>query len=323
MSDVLNGSINSQLSQARNVNDLAGLDKLRQAAKKHDKAALKEAATQFEAIFIQMMLKSMRKAEDVLVDKDSPFNSEQVKFYRDMHDQQLAMDMAAKGSMGLAKMLEQQLGGEDGFIPASVLRNNGDLAGARAQYQSAQAAKNNNDNQPHYSAQISRGNKQAAFGNEQEFVQRLMPIAEKVAPEYGLDPKALVAQAAVETGWGKFMIHSQQGQNGHNLFGIKADRNWQGNRTLVDTLEYSGGNPKRQLAQFRAYGSFEDSMRDYAGFVSNSSRYSNAMQSAKDPAAYFEQLQQAGYATDPQYANKVISVMDSATFKQAINGMQL
>ncbi|WP_416308155.1 flagellar assembly peptidoglycan hydrolase FlgJ [Neptunicella sp. SCSIO 80796] len=306
--------VQSQLQQARNYHDIGGLDKLRQAVRKNDPEALSEAAKQFEAIFIQMMLKSMRQAEDVMVDKDSPFNSEQVKFYRDMHDQQLAVDLASKGSLGLAKMIEQQLGNQAGFVPSSVLRSDANLNSAR------QVA-NTQPSSSGYAANISMGTKQSAFASQQDFVQQLLPLANKVAQEFDLDPRAMIAQAAVETGWGQYMIHSRQGTNGHNLFGIKADQRWQGDRTLVNTLEYADGQAKQQKAQFRAYGSFEDSMRDYAAFVHQDSRYAEAVASGQQPAEYFNRLQQAGYATDPDYANKVMSVMDSNTFKQAVQGL--
>ena len=92
------------LELSRNANDIKGLDELRRAAQSGDSKALDEAAKQFEAIFVQMMLKSMRKAQDVMADKDSPFNSEQVKFYRDMHDTQIASDLASNGSIGFGLM---------------------------------------------------------------------------------------------------------------------------------------------------------------------------------------------------------------------------
>ena len=305
-------SLQGQLQQARNYHDLGGLDKLRQAAKGNDQAALGEAAKQFEAIFIQMMLKSMRQASDVLVDEDSPFNSEQVKFYRDMHDQQLALNMSQSGSMGLAKLITQQLGQMPGYTPASVLRNDGNLDPQR-RYQQTEAT---NSATPR--AFVSKGIKQAAFSDQHEFVQKLLPMAEKVATNLGLEPQALVAQAAVETGWGQHMIHSVQGNNSYNLFGIKADKNWQGNRTLVDTIEFENGQPRRQQAHFRAYGSFEESMKDYVSFIQQSPRYQQAVNNAAQAEGYFEQLQQAGYATDPQYAQKVMSVMGSSTFQKAL-----
>ena len=107
--DVLNTK--SQLESARNVHDLSSLNRLREAAYSKDDKALKEAAQQFEAIFVQMMLKSMRKAQDAMADKDSPFNTEEVKFYRDMHDKQLAQDLSSGGGVGLGGFFRYRLPG--------------------------------------------------------------------------------------------------------------------------------------------------------------------------------------------------------------------
>ncbi|MDN4503188.1 flagellar assembly peptidoglycan hydrolase FlgJ [Alteromonadaceae bacterium BrNp21-10] len=307
-------SVSSQLQQASNYHDLGGLNTLRQAAKKDGNAALGEAAKQFEAIFIQMMLKSMRKASDVLEDEDSPFNSEQSKFYRDMHDQQMALDMSQKGSLGLAELITQQLGQMPGFTPASVIRTDGNLDAARI-YSHAQSTAEATP----VGANVTMGTKQAAFTSQQDFIQQLLPLAEKAAAKLGVDPQALVAQAAVETGWGQFMIHSTEGDNGHNLFGIKADKQWSGDRTLVNTLEFNQGQPKRELAHFRAYNSFEDSLNDYVSFIQQSPRYQQALSNSQRPEEYFNGLQQGGYATDPEYAQKVLSVMGSSSFQKALS----
>ncbi|TDF39422.1 flagellar assembly peptidoglycan hydrolase FlgJ [Alteromonadaceae bacterium M269] len=302
--------IQAQFEQARNVNDISSLDTLRQAAHKGDESALREAAQQFESIFIQMMLKSMRQAEDVFADEDSPFNSKQVKFYRDMHDQQLAVDLSSSGSIGLADIIVKQLSQNvEGFTPASTVRSDGNLSSInRARAANLENIQNNYAGAP--------GKKLPVFESPEEFVAALLPSAEKAAAEIGLDPLALVAQAAVETGWGKQLIHSGQGQNSHNLFGIKADSRWKGEKASVETLEFKQGVPHKEQAQFRAYPSFEQSMKDYVDFVKESPRYANAVEQAGDSKAYFEQLQQAGYATDPQYSNKVIDVLNSSTIKQ-------
>lgn len=301
-----NFSIN-QLEQSRNVHDLKGLDSLRRAAQAGDDKALDEAAKQFEAIFVRMMLKSMRDAQDVLADKDSPFNSQQVKFYRDMHDQQLATDLATNGNLGLADIIVKQLGQNvDGYTPASVLRDDGNLSSINRNQIKAL-----NSIQQQVLGPVSLpGNKQPAFANAEEFVAALLPHAEQAASQLGLDPKALVAQAAVETGWGQQMIHLSSGQNSHNLFGIKADTRWQGDKALVGTLEYDQGVAKPQKAAFRAYSSFADAMQDYVAFVRDNPRYSKAIEQASDSQAYFTELQQAGYATDPNYSNKILQVLN-------------
>ena len=304
--------VKSQLELSRNANDLNGIDKLRQAAQSGDKGALREAAQQFEAIFVQMMLKSMRQAQDAMEDKSSPFNSQNVKFYRDMHDKQLAVDIATNGSLGMADLIVQQFTpGENGFMPGSVLRNDASLSGARA---NAVGLSEQSDSLP-VNSDVSRPTKAAAFDSPEEFIRQLLPQAQKVAEQIGIDPQALVAQAAVETGWGQYMIHDHNGNNSHNLFGIKADNRWQGNKTAIDTVEFSQGVARKEKANFRAYDSFADSLKDYISFVKDNPRYQGAVSQASEPRQYFSELQQAGYATDPDYADKIMSVFNGVVNK--------
>lgn len=309
--------INSQMEMSRNVHDMQGIDKLRQAAQSGDKGALQEAAKQFEAIFVQMMLKSMRKAQDAMADEKSPFNSQQVKFYRDMHDQQLAVDLSTRGNMGIAELIVQQLSpGKDGFMPASAVRENANLAGLRRQasieYPSAEMTVSERPSP-------QSASKQAAFSSPSEFIATLLPHAQNFAKQIGIDAKALLAQAAVETGWGRYMIHDAKGENSHNLFGIKADKRWEGDKTSINTVEFEQGVAKQQKANFRSYDSFTDALKDYVSFVTENPRYKQALQNTTDPKVYFEKLQGAGYATDPQYAEKIMSVLNSDMFKSALS----
>ena len=304
--------LKSQMEMSRNVHDLTGIDGLRQAAQSGDKSALREAAQQFEAIFVQMMLKSMRKAQDAMEDKSSPFNSQNVKFYRDMHDQQLAVDIASNGSLGMAELIVQQFTpGENGFMPASVIRNDANLAQIFSQHSNSHAGVNVASTD----AEALRPTKAAAFSSPEEFVRTLLPEAQAVAEQIGIAPQALVAQAAVETGWGQFMIHDHQGRNSHNLFGIKADNRWQGEKTAIDTLEFSQGVARKEKANFRSYDSFADSLKDYISFVKDNPRYEQAVSQADQPEQYFSALQKAGYATDPKYADKIMSVLNSVVNK--------
>jgi flagellar protein FlgJ len=304
------------LELSRNANDIKGLDELRRAAQSGDSKALDEAAKQFEAIFVQMMLKSMRKAQDVMADKDSPFNSEQVKFYRDMHDTQIASDLASNGSIGLADIIVRQLGkAGEGYMPAGALRNDGNLSSInRNTIVSTQKSQEEIlGNQP---IKTFQSIKTAAFEDVESFIEQLYPAAQQAAEQLGIDPKALLAQAAIETGWGQFMIHNTSGQNSHNLFGIKADRRWQGDRAMVNTIEFEQGVAATKTAPFRVYDSFADSMQDYVGFVKQNPRYEEAVKQSQSPRDYFSELQKAGYATDPDYANKVLSVFESEQLKQ-------
>ena len=306
----------SPLELSRNANDIKGLDELRRAAQSGDSKALDEAAKQFEAIFVQMMLKSMRKAQDVMADKDSPFNSEQVKFYRDMHDTQIASDLASNGSIGLADIIVRQLGKiGDGYMPADALRTDGNLSSInRNAITSTQTAQEKVlGNHP---TKTYQSIKTAAFVDAQSFIEQLYPAAQQAAQQLGIDPKALLAQAAIETGWGQHMIHNTSGQNSHNLFGIKADRLWQGDRAMVNTIEFEKGVAATKKAPFRMYDSFAESMQDYVGFVKQNPRYEEAVKQSRSPQDYFSELQKAGYATDPDYAQKIISVFEGEQFKR-------
>lgn len=149
------------------------------------------------------------------------------------------------------------------------------------------------------------------FDSPEEFVERLMPLARKAAGKLGLSPAVLVAQAALESGWGKRVIKDGEGQMTHNLFGIKADPRWEGPKAVVSTLEYEQGVASRQKAAFRSYESFEESFNDYVDFLTSGSRYKGALAKVDSPDRYFEALQQAGYATDPQYARKLKQVLRS------------
>jgi flagellar protein FlgJ len=169
------------------------------------------------------------------------------------------------------------------------------------------------------SEQLGPITKQSAFETPQEFVDILWPVAQKVGEVMGVDPKAIVAQAALETGWGKHIIHKGDGQNSHNLFGIKADQRWDGGVANVSTLEYRDGIAQKEVAPFRVYESYEHSLKDYAKFVKESDRYQDAIENGESVKGYSEGLQQGGYATDPQYAKKIQRIAGGDMLSQAID----
>jgi flagellar protein FlgJ len=300
------------LDMASNYHDLSGIDKLRQAAKSDDETALRAAAEQFEGIFMGMLLKSMRQASDVLADQDSPLNSQQVSFYRDMYDKQLTAELAGKDGLGLADIIVQQFGGDKQFMPASALRHDGDLRRVQADLQQAREFPSEQAVAPPLQVE-----KKAAFNAPHEFIQTLRPLAQDAAEQLGIDAEALLAQAAVETGWGRYMMHADE-QNAHNLFGIKADKRWHGEHVTVPTLEYGEHGKQTQLAQFRKYQSFGESFADYVEFIQTQPRYADA-RAANGNEAYFTALQAAGYATDPNYAQKIMHVMRGDTMREALS----
>jgi len=259
--------------------DFQGLASLKNDAKGQAPTALKEAARQFESLFTQMLLKSMREANKSF-GEDSLFGSDQGDMYQDMFDDQIAMQLSKGKGLGLADMLVRQLQGgvqstEKTSAPAS----------------SAPAA-----------------NSQALTTSKEDFLRQLRPHAEQAARELGVDANALLAQAALETGWGRSVPCNANGDCSFNLFGIKAGSQWSGATVNVPTLEFEAGIPVRKVERFRAYDSPADSFRDYAALIRDSSRYANARGAGDNVEAFATALQQGGYATDPHYAQKIAAV---------------
>ncbi len=159
----------------------------------------------------------------------------------------------------------------------------------------------------------------ALTGPEAEFVKSILPAARQAARQLGLEPLALVAQAALETGWGQRMFKAVDGRESFNLFGIKAQPEWQGDVAVVDTLEYRQGIARQEKAKFRVYDSLQAGLQDYVDFIRQQPRYQDAVAVSHDTANYFQQLQAAGYATDPNYAQKILQVMNGSVLKEVRN----
>lgn len=288
--------------------DTGALKLLKSQARKDGAAALAQTAEQFESLFIHMMLKSMRNTTM----GGGFMDSEHSRFYQEMFDQQIAVDLAKKRQVGIADMLIQQLGGPqaagqdaptaDAKLGLDRLRLQRPVtpvaieAFAPAQGVSQEPIKD--------------------FESPEDFVEKLWPLAEKYATELGVEPKVLLAQAALETGWGQHMTRYSNGVPTNNLFNIKADSRWEGPRAVVSTLEYERGTPVRQLAAFRSYPSFEASFKDYVAFLKSSERYQGALEKAADGSAFVQALHQAGYATDPGYSFKINRILDGEVFDQ-------
>jgi flagellar protein FlgJ len=256
--------------------DFQGIAALKNDAKAQAPTALKEAARQFESLFTQMLLKSMREANKSF-GEDSLFGSDQADMYQDMFDDQIAMQLSKGKGLGLADMLVRQLQQGVGEAGASA--------------PSAPAA-----------------NRQPLTASKDDFISKLRPHAEAAARELGVDPNALLAQAALETGWGRSVPCNANGECSFNLFGIKAGSQWSGATVNVPTLEFEEGVAVRKVERFRAYDSPADSFRDYAALIRDSSRYANARGAGDNVEAFATALQQGGYATDPHYAQKIAAV---------------
>ncbi len=347
--------------------ELGEMNKLRQQAKDKDPAALQAVAEQFEQLFLNMLVKSMREA-NASFSEDSYFNSPQVEFYQQMGDTQLTKEIAENKGFGLAEILVRQLGGkidprlvndsekEDkrlkplsesermlnrtvdnaasmaaSAILGQALANNRALEKAQTEAQTvgqtvgqSTAASVTDDerlsaNRPVVAAKESakassaltaESSQPQRFETPEAFVATLLPLAESVAAELGVDPKVLLAQSALETGWGRYLIQRPEGGSSYNLFNIKADSRWSGDQAQVGTVEFRDGVAQKERAAFRVYDSYEQSFRDYAEFLRNSPRYQQALEQAGNPYQYLSSLQQAGYATDPEYAAKISRIFD-------------
>jgi flagellar protein FlgJ len=277
------------------------LDKLRAQAKQAPDQALKAAAQQFESVFLNMMLKSMRDATP----KDGLFDSEQTKMFTGMLDQQLAQSMSSRG-IGLADVMVRQLSKTtgSGTLPATAALPR-TLPAKYSAYSPSVSA--NPSSAQNTAAQALP----SAFSEnfQQGFVQQMTPYALQASQETGIPAQLMLGQAALESGWGKREIRLPDGSNSYNLFGIKAGNTWKGKVAEVATTEYSNGVPHKEVAKFRAYGSYAEAFSDYGNFIRNNPRYTSVVQSGQAAPAAAHALQRAGYATDPKYADKLVKVM--------------
>ncbi|MEA5444243.1 flagellar assembly peptidoglycan hydrolase FlgJ [Gammaproteobacteria bacterium AB-CW1] len=288
--------------------DLQGLERLRGKARRDDPEALREVARHFESLFTHMMLQSMRAASF----GDDLTGGNEMNFYRDMFDQQIAVEMSQGQGIGLADMIVRELGGE----PASASPGKGARDTIEAMRQRAipvRTEENDSAGAATDSAEDFRPD------GPRDFLERLMPAARPAARRLGVEPQLVLAQAALETGWGQHMIRDGQGRNSFNLFGIKASQDWQGPEVTVPTLEFEAGVPVRRHDQFRAYRSPEESLEDYVRLLEQSPRYRNALDQGDDAAAFGRALQAGGYATDPEYAEKIERVARSRPMQEVLN----
>ncbi|MCG9691171.1 flagellar assembly peptidoglycan hydrolase FlgJ [Vibrio sp. Isolate22] len=287
------------------IHDIGSLDRLRQQAvngeEGSEKEALTAAAKQFEAIFTSMLFKSMRDANSSF--KSDMLNSQNEQFYRQMQDDQMASELSANGSLGLADMIVAQLSaGQASDATEDKVRSEGfDTSLQRPQFS------DRSDERAQEIQSASAAKQPVSFDSPESFVASMKPYAEKAASALGVDSSLLLAQAALETGWGSKMVKNSLG-NSNNLFNIKADRSWKGDKVATQTLEFHGKTAVKESASFRSYSSFEDSFNDYVKFLNENPRYETALQHQGNSENFIKGIHQAGYATDPNYADKVLRV---------------
>lgn len=322
MTNTYNNNISSTTDLSGKVAfDANGLNKLKQSARENSPEAIKEVAKQFEAIFMNMMLKSMREATP----QDNPFDNEQSRTFTTMLDQQLTTNLANKG-LGLADVLARQLS-QGGYSLNSTMEQavSDKPAGADSNVNQNNSFIQNpliNKNISVFNQAdkaikaIDSLNKSDAFSktsNETSsvvaFQQRMEEHAKAASQATGIPAHLMLGQAALESGWGKRELKGMDGTPSYNLFGIKASANWEGKTIDAVTTEYIGGIKQKRVEKFRAYDSYEDSFKDFANLMHNNPRYENVLANLHSSTDYAQAMQKAGYATDPLYANKLISVL--------------
>jgi flagellar protein FlgJ len=343
--------------------DANSLNALKMASKENSPETIKEVAKQFEAVFMNMMLKSMREATP----QENPFDNEQSRTFTSMLDQQLSSNLAAKG-LGLADILAKQLSKgvnvtdntldqavsdptkatesnineinttppkasfiqsylsqqPNANIPAHLVSattiSDADKSNKANSAQEKLADKNLSTNGLINLEKVTNDKKSskskattAPTSNSTEFKNRMSAHAEEASRTTGIPSKLMLGQAALESGWGKREIKDKDGTPSYNLFGIKANANWKGKVVETVTTEYVNGVKQKHVTKFRAYDSYADSFKDFAKLMQNNPRYQGVMSNLHDHNSYAEAMQKAGYATDPNYANKLASVIQKVS----------
>jgi flagellar protein FlgJ len=304
---------------AQNWLDVQGLEPLKgqAAASPHDPATLRAVAQQFEALMINMMMKSMREAKL----GDGLFDSDQTRLYQDLFDEQLSLSMSQGKGLGIADLLVRSLT-PHGAAAAHGLGTYGKQPRRGPSIASAISGAWHGGGVAALGAGGGGGGGTSAIAHSpKEFVALVMPDAEAAGAELGVDPLALVAQAALESNWGR-QIPAADGASSNNLFGIKADAGWTGRRTVKDTLEYSQGVAERRREPIRAYASVGHGFEDYVAFLKGNDRYAAALQQGTDGEAYAVALHRAGYATDPDYSTKMTAILRGSILRDAVASLK-
>jgi flagellar protein FlgJ len=234
--------------------------------------------------------------------------------YQDMFDKQIALSMSQNQGLGLGAQLTRQL---SAAAAANANPGTGTAAPTGGITRSALPATSSLAVNPDANG-ADASESAAVASSPSEFVSEVFPAIQRAAAAIGVNPVAMLAQAALETGWGKRMARNADGTPSRNLFGIKADDSWNGAKVAADTLEFSGGVAVPRRTAFRAYGSIEESVNDFARLLSSSPRYRDAVAGGANAQAYIAGIGKSGYATDPQYANKLNDILNSGTLRAAM-----
>ncbi|MDR0576318.1 MAG: flagellar assembly peptidoglycan hydrolase FlgJ [Candidatus Accumulibacter sp.] len=295
------------LNANRFVLDNGTASGLRRKIREDAPEGIRQAARQFEGLLLQMMMKSMREATP----QDGLLDSDQTRFFTAILDQQMAHDLSARGALGFARLIEEQLGRATSSEGGDAL----DAALDRLQQSLFE----------HRAASSAAGIAGVAPvelpESEREYVDRVWPHAVEAAKALGVPPHFLVAHSALESGWGRNEIRRSDGSPSYNVFGIKAGSGWQGPTVEAVTTEYVDGAAQTVREKFRAYGSYGEAFRDYAGLLRGNSRFSEVL-GQQDGARFARSLQRSGYATDPGYADKLARIIGGTTLRRALTGQE-
>ena len=318
--------------------DFAQFNKLRKEYRDDADSGIKATARQLEGVFLNMMLKSMRQANSGFAE-GSYLDSQDSEYFRDMYDQQLTLTLSARGGIGLADAIVRQMKQMEGHEPEDVKNDvplhqqqksydisayreraipallRPELSSAEMSVMESDMEKAAPESQVFAPANTAANPRQAvapaSWQTPEEFVDAIMPHAEKAGKALNVDPMAIVAQAVLETGWGQHVMQNGNGQPSFNLFGIKASAAWEGDTVNKRTLEYRNGIAASESAAFRSYQSLNSAFDDYVKFLKENPRYKNAFTLNSEAKQWGYNLQNAGYATDPNYGNKIASLLES------------
>ncbi|HEY2605913.1 flagellar assembly peptidoglycan hydrolase FlgJ [Paraburkholderia sp. RL18-103-BIB-C] len=310
--------------------DVQGFAGLSAQAKASPQAGMKMAAQQFDAVFTQMMLKSMRDATP----QDGPFDSHDSATFTSMMDQQMSQQLSKKG-IGVADAMLKQLMRNQGMQVSNGAGGAGGAGGLAGMANALGGGSGGDEGQTAALNALAKayGNAQAngqlAMGKGYSansaltpplrgdgsspkvdaFVDKLAAPAQAASAATGIPARFIIGQAALESGWGKSEIRKADGSTSHNVFGIKATKDWTGKTVSTVTTEYVNGRPQRTVEKFRAYDSYQEAMTDYASLLKGNPRYAQVINSSHDVNGFANGMQRAGYATDPHYARKLMSIM--------------
>lgn len=277
--------------------DARNLQQLKTLARDDPRAAIKGAAQQFEAFFMQMMLKSMRET----LGQDGLFDSDQTRFYTGMLDEQMSQSLGSKGALGFAELLERQLA-------AGMPENSSASVPADGKFAPSESPVIANTSAKHSPPATAK-----------DFVTSIWSHAGEASAATGIPAHLLVAHAALESGWGRSEPLHADGSPSFNLFGVKAGSSWKGDSVEVATTEYINGKPIATTARFRAYGSYREAFSDYAALIKSNPRF-NGLQGVTNGTEFADSLQQSGYATDPMYSAKLLRIIQGNTLRNALLG---